>query len=231
MGSVTFQKIDKKIMSLKDIFIQKVTEAIKKEVKDGNLDDYLIVWNQLQKIASPVIAKILKSKFKGCKITIAKSKSTYPDIKMEWSGFKIAIDIKSNESSKDPWYDIARIDTVIETRINKYDEEYDLVVKYDSVTRKLLKIFFEPMRHTVGIRKECNGVKYRPYDGKLRPKTWEEFDKGIIYWRTKEDFLKGIKNSQIHRWKCLAKKHVKHLTEDEKAEFRDIYKCLISFLW
>lgn len=223
-----FSEIHNKIMLLRLQFIENVTKTITKEAKE--LDNYLIVWNQLQNIASPVIKEILEKNFKGAKITIAKTKSTYPDIKMEWKGFKIAIDIKSNESSKEPWYDIARLDTIVQTRINKFDEEYDLVVKYDSKTKKLIKMFFETMRNTVGIRKECNGVKYRPYDGKLRPKTWKEFDKGIVYWKTKKDFLQGIENSKKHRWKELARKQAKHLSKKEKKEFRDIFKCLLSFL-
>jgi len=221
------QELDAKIMSLKKTFVQKVTEAIKNE---GKLHSYLVVWNQLQNIASPVIAKILENDFKGSKIIIAKSKSTYPDIKMDWNGFTIAIDIKSNESCKNPWYDIARLDTIVETRLEKYDEEYDLVVKYDSKTNKLLKIFFEPMRYTVGIRGDCGGVKFRPYDGKLRPKTWEEFDKGVIFWKTKKDFLKGIEISKKYRRRCLAKKWVGEMTGNEKASFRKIFKCIFSLL-
>jgi hypothetical protein len=88
----------------------------------------------------------------------------------------------------------------------------------------ILKIFFETMRETVGIREECKGIKYRPYDGKVRPKSWEDFDNGVVYWKTKAAFLKGIENSKKYRWKELAKENVKHLTQKEKKEFRDIYK-------
>jgi hypothetical protein len=221
-----FSELHEKIMTLKPKFIEDVTKAINKEVGDGDLDDYKIVWNQLQDIASPIIKKILEDNFQGVEITIAENKSTYPDVKMEWKGFKIAIDIKSNESSKEPWYDIARLDTIVESRISKFDEEYDLIVKYDRETKKLLEIFFETLRDTVGIREECNGVKYRPYDGKLRPKTWEEFEKGISHWETKEKFLKGIENSKKYRLKELMKKHAKQLSAKEREEFRNIFKCL-----
>ena len=191
-----FFKLQEKILSLRTEIINSVTRAIKAEVGEGDLDCYLIVWNQLQNIASPVIEKILKRAFHGAKISLAKSKSTYPDIKMEWRDFKIAIDIKSNESSKEPWYDIARLDTIIKSRLEKYDEEYELVVKYDSKTKKLLKMFFEILRDTVGIRKDCEGVKYRPYDGKLRPKNWGDFNERKTYWPTKEIFLLGIERSK-----------------------------------
>jgi hypothetical protein len=219
-----FKKLHKRIMNLKSNFIKGVTSAIKKEAGKGGLHDYLIVWKQLQGIASPIIKDILEKKFPGSKITITTSKSAYPDIKMEWEGFTLAIDIKSNESSKNPWYDIARLDTVIKKRITKFDEEYDLVVKYDSTTKKLIKIFFEPLRETVGLRKECTGVKYRPYDGKLRPKTWDEFENGTVYWKSKEEFLQGITNSQRNRWKILAKEWAGKLCVREKEDFRKIFE-------
>jgi len=62
------------------------------------------------------------------------------------------------------------------------------------------------------------------YDRKLRPKTWKEFDRGISCWKTKEQFLQGIEKAKKHRWKKLAKERVKHLTNKEKKEFREIFK-------
>lgn len=216
-----FFELHEKILGLRTEIINSVTKAIRSEVGDGDLDDYLIVWNQLQNIASPVIEKILKRVFHGAKISLAKSKSTYPDIKMEWKDFKIAIDIKSNESSKEPWYDIARLDTIIKSRLEKYDEEYELVVKYDSKTKKLLKMFFETLRDTVGIRKECEGVKYRPYDGKLRPKSWKDFNERKTYWPTKEVFLLGIGRSKRNRQETLMKGFIEDLSEDEKKRLKE----------
>jgi len=218
-----FQKIHKKILELGPLIIREVTKVINEELKEkGALDNYKVVWNQLENFAIPVIKKILEENFRGCKITPAESKSTYPDIKMEFRGFKFAIDIKSNESSKEPWYDIARLDTIIETRINKYDEEYELVIKYDSKTGKLIEMFFETLRDTVGFNPKCKGVKFRPYDGKLRPKSWSDFSNRKSYWKTKEEFLKGIENSKKYRWKELLKKHVKGLNQKEKEELRKI---------
>ena len=220
-----FLEIHKKIIKLGLEIIKNVTKAINDEVgESGSLNDYKIVWDQLQNLASPEIEKVLKQNFNGCKITTAKSKSTYPDIKMEFDGFIFAIDIKSNESSKDPWYDIARLDTIEETRIKKYHEEYDLVIKYDSSNGKLLTMYFMPLRETVGIRLECGGIKYRPYDGKVRPKTWADFSSGKVYWKTKESFLIGINKSKRYRLKEIMKEHSKILNEEEKGEFRDIFK-------
>ena len=206
MEDMGFNQIHKKVIFLRSLIIKKVTEAIKREIgKGGTLNDYKIVWNQLQDIASSQIGKILLKNFPKCKITITKSKSTYPDIKMEYNGFIIAIDIKTSESAKDPWYDIARLDTIIKSRIDKYDEEYELVVKYDSKTKKFIKMFFETLRDTVGLNPKSEGVKFRPYDGKLRPKTWAEFDSKKTYWKTKTKFLYGIEKSRKYRWRELLK--------------------------
>lgn len=79
------------------------------------------------------------------------------------------------------------------------------------------------MRETVGIREECRGVKYRPYDGKVRPKSWADFDNGVVYWKTKDAFLKGIEISKKYRMKELIKEHWKNLTEEERQEYRDSF--------
>ena len=220
-----FLELHKSILALGSEIIKDVTEAINNEVKkSGSLEHYKVVWNQLENLASPQIQKILEKHFPKCKITIGKSKSAYPDIKMEFEGFIFAFDIKSNESSKDPWYDIARLDTIEESRLKKFDEEYDLVVKYDSETRKLLDMYFETLRDTVGIREECQGIKYRPYDGKVRPKSWKDFAEGKTYWSTKEKFIDGIKKSKKYRFLELTKTHLKGLTKEEKEEFRKFLK-------
>lgn len=218
MTNKDFDQIHKKIISLGPSIIKKVTMAIKKELGiGGTLSDYKVVWNELQEIAAPQIESILSKSFPDCKITITESKSTYPDVRMEYKKFVIAIDIKSSESAKDPWYDIARLDTIIKNRINKYDEEYELVVKYDSRTKKFIKIFFETLRDTVGFNPKSGGVKFRPYDGKLRPKTWKEFDSGKTYWSTKKRFLEGVEKSRKYRWKEL----LRGFSKEELGEFLD----------
>ncbi len=220
-----FSEINKKILSLGLTIVKRVTNAINMEVKAyGSLEHYKVVWEQLERIANPEIKNILEENFSGCKITIAKSKSTYPDVKMEFDGFIIAIDVKSNESSKDPWYDIARLDTIEESRLKKFDEEYDLVVKYDSETRQLLDMYFETLRDTVGFNNKCNGVKFRPYDGKLRPKIWKDFSEKKTYWPTKEAFIEGIKKSKKFRFHALAKYHYENLTKEEKEEFKKLFE-------
>jgi hypothetical protein len=212
-------------MALKPTMQQNVRQAIQHAVKGKTLNDYKIVWDQLQRIATPEIEKLLRKTFPGCTITITRSKSTYPDLKMEYQGFLFAFDIKSNESSKDPWYDIARLDTIEDARLKVYSEEFDLVIKYESKTGALLDIYFAFMRHTVGFMSRCDGVKFRPYDGKLRPKSWADFDAGKVYWNTEDDFLVGIRNARIYRWKLLIKEVlVKMLSKEEKDEFRKLFE-------
>jgi len=213
------------ITNLKPAIISRVTNSINKTIgKSGELDHYEIVWRQLQNISAMEIVNIIKEKFPNANIIMPKSKSTYPDIKIEYGRKLFAIDIKSNESQKDPWFDMARLDTIIQERMLPYAEEWELIIKYDSETKKFLKAYFNLFREVVGIRKECNGVKYRPYDGKLRPKSWENFDNNVIYWSTKDSFLKGIKNSQIHRWKVLIQNTlIPALNKEEKKEFKELF--------
>lgn len=128
------------------------------------------------------------------------------------------------KAKKNPWFDMARLDTVEKKRINPYDEEWELVIKYDSETKKFLKAYFNLFREIVGKRNDCNGVKYRPYDGKLRPKSWADFENNKIYWQTKENFLKGIRNSKIHRWREYIRKIlIPILTNNEKKEFKRLF--------
>lgn len=101
MPNNDIQNVINKINSLSPTIVKNVTNAINQRVMEvGELDDYKIVWKQLQDIAVKEIVTILKVNFTGCIITIPKSKSTYPDIKMQYKGGKFAIDIKSNESQK-----------------------------------------------------------------------------------------------------------------------------------
>ena len=202
MCNRTRERHIQKINDLEPILVSEVTRAINYKLRECKLDDYMIVWKQFQNIAVQTITTILENNFVGCKIILPKTKSVYPDIKLEVDGSIFAFDIKSNESQKEPWFDMARLDTLIAGRLNKH-EEWELVIKYDSKTKKLIQIYFGLFREIVGRRNDCNGVKYRPYDGKLRPKSWSDFENRIIYWNSKEEFLHGIENSQKQRWKKL----------------------------
>ncbi|MBI5222821.1 hypothetical protein HY990_00200 [Candidatus Micrarchaeota archaeon] len=223
--SITIELLHKRIMQRKPEIIDGVKKAISHAIMENRrLDDYKIVWSQLQDIATVPIEKILTKEFPGALFYKTESKSTYPDLKMAFGGKTIAIDIKSNEAQKEPWYDIARLDTILEERLNKFDEEYDLVVKYDSKTGALIDVYFELMRDTVGVRTDCNGVKFRPYDGKLRPKSWSDFASGKTSWGSKDEFLKGLRRSQVYRWKLnIENILLPILSEKEKTEFRKLF--------
>ena len=215
----------KKLNDLGPKFVKEVTKAINARLADSDeFKNYEVVWKHLQSIAVETINPILKDELPGCKITVPKSKSTYPDIKLQVQGNTFAIDIKSNEIKKNPWFDMARIDTVVEKRLEKYDEEWELIIKYDIESEKFLKAFFNLFREIVGKREDCKGVKYRPYDGKLRPKSWDDFDNNKIYWHSKKEFLEGIKRSQKNRWKKLIiGTLIPILNDKDKKDFKALF--------
>ena len=190
----------------------------------GVTHDVAIAWKKMQDDAALEIKTLLKKHLVGSKISSPDSKSTYPDIKIENAEGMFAIDIKVNEDAKETWFDMARIDTMMKDRIEKYVEEWELVMKYRSTDGKFLKAYFNLFREVVGIRTECNGIKYRPYDGKVRPKSWADFDSNKIYWDTKEKFLEGIERSLKHRWKENIKAHlVPKLSAKEREEFKKLF--------
>jgi hypothetical protein len=217
-----------------DTNTEKIIEAHRQEfidVVDSKLraltsgtEDYITAWKKLQDEAAEEITKVLERILPESSISSPKSKSTYPDIKIVNDEGNFAIDIKANESSKDPWFDMARLDTMIDERINKYIEEWELVIKYDSSNGKFVCCYFNLFREVVGIRAECNGIKYRPYDGKVRPKTWSDFLTNKVYWQSKEDFMSGIEKSLKHRWKENIKTHlIPKLSDKEKDEFKNLF--------
>ena len=117
----------------------------------------------------------------------------------------------------------ARLDTILAKRIYKFDEEYDIIIKYDKKSKKVINVYFELLRDTVGKTKD-GGIKYRPYDGKLRPKNWKDFENEVTYWNNKEEFIKEIKRTQIQRWKRYIITIMRPvLTDNEKVEFKKLF--------
>ncbi len=116
----------------------------------GEIDDYEIAWRQLQKVATKVIVVLIQKALPDAIITVPASKSTYPDIKIETKEGLFAIDIKANEAQKNPWFDMARLDTIFKERILKYKEEWELVIKYDRQTKVFLEAYFLLFREAVG---------------------------------------------------------------------------------
>lgn len=214
----------KTIESLKKEILEKITSELNK--LKGELDDYTIAWKQLQDISGQIVLDILTEKLpKDTVITIPESKSTYPDIKISTKEGNYAIDIKGNESSKNPWFDMARLDTFEKERLNKYIEEWEIVIKYDSETKEFVKAYFLLFREVVGVRNGVDCLKYRPYDGKIRPKNWSDFDDNIVHWSTKANFKEGLKKAILHRWENIIKKDLlPNLSADDKNNFKSFFE-------
>ena len=134
------------------------------------------VWEYFEKIINPVLISYLQRpplSIPLSDIKVTKSKSAYPDLKIKFQGNLYAVDVKSGEDGRDPWYDIGRLDTYEEKHLNKYAGEFSVVVKWHGRSpTEVLNIYIEPTFQTVGLRSECSGVLYRPYDGKLRPRAF-----------------------------------------------------------
>lgn len=211
------------INTLKPEIIQKVSAEL--HLLKGNIHNYQIAWKQLQDISAKVIIDILTERLPdNTIISVSKGKSTYPDIKIKTPEGYFAIDIKGNESSKEPWFDMARLDTLTKERLDKYVEEWELVIKYNSDTKEFIKAYFLLFREAVGIREECKGLKYRPYDGKVRPKSWLDFENEIIYWNNDEEFKIGLMNSIEHRWFSNIKTHlIPNLSDEQKERFKALF--------
>ena len=219
MAETNTQKI---INQLKPEILKVVTARL--SVVSSGTHDIAIAWKNMQDGAADEIRNLLQKHLPDSAITSPTTKSTYPDIKISNKEGLFAIDLKANEDTKDPWFDMARLDTFVERRINKYVEEWELVVKYRTADGKFIKAYFELFRDAAGIRAECNGVKFRAKDGNIRPKSWVDFDSGKTYWDTKENFLEGIERSLKHRWKINIQKHlVPVLTKEEIDEFKKLF--------
>ena len=210
------------INGLKTEIVRVVTEKL--SVKSKEAHHLATAWRQMEEDAVDEIISLLKKHLSTSVITKATSKSVYPDIKITNTEGVFAIDIKVSVDSQDPWYDMARLDTVLEARIHKYVEEWELVIKYRGTDGTFIKAFFNLFREVVGYHENSGGVKFRPYDGKIRPKSWNDFEKNIIYWDSEEKYLSGIETSLKYRWKYNIVKHlVPKLVEEERAEYKRLF--------
>lgn len=67
------------------------------------------VWEHFEDVINPVLIRSLSNpplSVPRTDITIAKSKSVYPDLKVRYGKGVYAIDVKSGEDHINPWYDI-----------------------------------------------------------------------------------------------------------------------------
>lgn len=241
-----------------DLFCDEFERAIP-DIKEQILADfrrigvqsgYRSAWEDFEQVINPIIIEFLqkpplgitekcpprsKSKKLNC-YKEAQGKSSYPDLKIIFNGKLYAIDVKSGEAGKkEPWYDMGRIDSYIQKRINQFEAEYCITVKWRYLGAKAFKrmqdveagalevvdVFIEPSYKSVGISSRTQGILYRPYDGKIRPKSWADFEAMSSYWTDKEHFLRGLAVSQIHRWQTYIVAWYKIMSVDQQAKVRE----------
>ena len=156
-------------------------------------------------------------------LTKAKSKSVFPELKVIYKGNTYAIDVKSGEDVMDPWYDMGRLDTFEEKHLDKYKNEYYITVKWHRQTSgiTIVDLYIEPFFKSVGLHSGSGGVKYRPYDGKLRPKSWNDFANGKAYWNTIDEFRDGLKISRTYRCTEMIAEWYKKMSPDEKITLKE----------
>ncbi len=219
------------------MFIEQFEKLILKLEKDlfnllyskAKNESYKTIWKHFEDILIPYLIDILPKEIpllKKAKMTKSTSKSSYPDFKIKLQDKTYALDVKSGTDEKDPWYDIARLDTFKEKRLDVFEEEWDIVVKYNK-SGEILNLYIEKLWQTVGFDKKRKCIKYRPYDGKLRPKPWEMFKNKENYFKDKKDFLKyfrkaiEIRNGEeiISRFTVLNKSVQKKILEKLKSIF------------
>lgn len=162
------------------------------------------VWEHFEDVINPILIQFLTNpplSIARSDIKEATTKSKYPDLEVKFRNDKYAIDVKSGEFHRNPWYDIGRLATYEEKRLSKYKDEYSVVVRWRGRNPvEVVDVFIEPTYKTVGYRAISNGVLYRPYDGKVRPKPWSDFEAGTSYWKNKEHFKIGL-TSSLNYWR------------------------------
>lgn len=190
------------------------------------------VWEHFEDIINPILIRFFKQpplSIPDSDIKVAKSKSVYPDLKVSFRGKDYAIDVKSGEHQINPWYDIGRLDTYEEKHLQKYAAEYCITVRWKG--RKpttVVDIYIEPTYKSVGYRPISKGVLYRPYDGKLRPKPWSDFEVGRSYWRDIEHFRQGLEASRNFRRRSYIAEWYKAMNASEREMLKQILFAIDS---
>lgn len=184
---------------------------------------YRSVWEDFEEVITPLLIDALKKsrlKITDENITIPQTKSVYPDMKISYQGNLYAIDIKSGDTKiKQPWYDMGRMDTFEEKHLEKYQDEYYVTVRWeDKENPKFVNVYIEPMRWSVGIDANHKCILFRPYDGKIRPKSWEDFENGKVYWHSKEDFRKSFEIAKNYRRMYFIKEWYKEFDKEQRSE-------------
>lgn len=202
-----------------DGIIPSLRQAILKSFQEyDSKGGYKIVWEEFEDVMNNPLHRSLTSTFPlPIEIIKTTTKSRFPDWTIKWNGKVYAIDVKSGEDVMDPWYDMGRLDTFEKRHLSKYEDEYYITVKWQKEKDKIkvLDVFIEPFYKSCGYDANTKGIKFRPYDGKLRPKGWKDFESGKSYWSTKEEFLKGLALSKKCRRVALILEWVEEMNSEE----------------
>jgi hypothetical protein len=154
-------------------------------------------------------------------------KSSYPDIEMNYKGGRFAIDVKSGEIkdgkiSGSPAFDMGRLDSYADERLAKFIAEYSVTIMWSGrEDSKVFNVFIEPSYQSVGRARKTGGVAFQLYSGKIRPKSWKEFDEGKNKWNTKAEFLKGLTDSRDWRRISFITMYYKELNAAHKNLVKD----------
>ena len=146
-----------------------------------------------------------------------KSKSAFPDLESQAFDKRIAVEVKSGDQSH-AWWDIARLDTVEEKRLAEFVKEYEIVIMYDQGSGSVVDVFVEEMWQTAGRRGD--EVLYRPYDGKIRPKSWGMFKKGESLWASEAEFREALVRTKLKRRLTMILDWIEDLPEPMRKEIR-----------
>lgn len=219
MGADEFStRFERKIRQLRDYLLENLKTF---QSRTG----FRSVWEDFEDKIIEDTRKILLSVFPDLKardIVEAKSKSVFPDLKVVFKGNAYAIDVKSGEDTMDPWYDMGRLDTFEERRLSRFKNEYYITVKWhrDNNGITIVALFIEPFYESVGLDPDSGGVKYRPYDGKLRPKSWQDFENKRAYWHSISEFKKGLDKAKRHRRIEMMVNWYKEMSSPERTAFK-----------
>lgn len=208
--------------------IPELKKSIMSEFAKGQTQySFRSVWEYFEAVIIRTIAEFLKQPplyIPTKNIKEAKSKSTYPDLKVEFDQKLYAIDVKSgDDAKKDPWYDMGRLDTYAKRHLDKYAAEYYVTVRWkDKEAPKVIDVYIEPSYKSVGYVESYKGLLYRPYDGKIRPKLWSDFERGYTHWINLAQFKHGLKIAQVHRWMVLIAEWYTLMNEAQRSKVKGI---------
>lgn len=208
--------------------IPQLRKRLKNEFKKSQTQlGYRSVWEHFEDVINPIMITFLQQpplNIPARDIEVASSKSTYPDIKIKFEENSYAIDVKSgDDGKKDPWYDMGRLDTYEKNHLNKYAGEYCVTVRWkNKIAPHVIDIYIEPSHKSVGYNAMYKGIAYQPYSGKIRPKSWSDFESGYSHWKTIDDFKIGLRAAQKYRRIFYIDEWYKEMNEAQRQQVKKI---------